>query len=218
MIELAVLGLLKEQPLHGYEIKKRLGETLGVLWGVSYGSLYPALRRLERADAIAVVDPILETGLSASTGSVSGDLAAARRRPKAARLSSSRRTRKAYEITERGNALLIELLLTDDERTDDERSFGLRLAFCRHLPPAGRLDLLSRRQRVLRDRLDRVDRPRAGAGTGNDDRYSRSLREHRARGTQRDLEWIESLIALEQAEEAASVKTKSPSDLSTTAN
>ncbi|MSO17617.1 MAG: PadR family transcriptional regulator, partial [Acidimicrobiia bacterium] len=53
MIELAVLGLLKEQPLHGYEIKKRLGETLGALWGVSYGSLYPALRRLERAEAIA---------------------------------------------------------------------------------------------------------------------------------------------------------------------
>ncbi len=58
MIELAVLGLLKEQPLHGYEIKKRLGETLGALWGVSYGSLYPALRRLERAEAIAVLDPL----------------------------------------------------------------------------------------------------------------------------------------------------------------
>ena len=51
MLELAILGLLKEQPLHGYELKKRLGDTLGFLWGVSYGSLYPALRRLERAGA-----------------------------------------------------------------------------------------------------------------------------------------------------------------------
>jgi DNA-binding PadR family transcriptional regulator len=42
MLELAILGLLKEQPLHGYELKKRLGETLGFRWGVSYGSLYPA--------------------------------------------------------------------------------------------------------------------------------------------------------------------------------
>ncbi|MCZ7535571.1 MAG: PadR family transcriptional regulator [Acidimicrobiia bacterium] len=33
MLELAVLGLLREQPLHGYELKKRLGETLGFLWG-----------------------------------------------------------------------------------------------------------------------------------------------------------------------------------------
>jgi DNA-binding PadR family transcriptional regulator len=51
VLELAILGLLKEQPLHGYELKKRLGDTLGFLWGVSYGSLYPALRRLERAGA-----------------------------------------------------------------------------------------------------------------------------------------------------------------------
>ena len=52
MLELAVLGLLAEQPLHGYELKKRLSETLGPLWGISFGSLYPALRRLERAGAI----------------------------------------------------------------------------------------------------------------------------------------------------------------------
>ncbi|CAB4713102.1 unannotated protein [freshwater metagenome] len=222
MIELAVLGLLKEQPLHGYEIKKRLGETLGALWGVSYGSLYPALRRLERAEAIAVLDPLPDArGPSASTGSVSGDLAAARRRPKASRLGANRRTRKAYEITERGNALLIELLLADDERTDDERSFGLRLAFCRHLPPAGRLELLQRRRRVLRDRLERVERPRAITNGSDDDRYSRSLREHRARATQRDLEWIESLIALEQAEVSVNeppVKDKRPTKLSTTTN
>ena len=37
MLELAILGLLKNQPLHGYELKKRLGETLGSLWGISYG-------------------------------------------------------------------------------------------------------------------------------------------------------------------------------------
>ena len=57
MLELAILGLLKEQPLHGYELKKRVGETLGTLWGISYGSLYPALRRLERDGAIEGVDP-----------------------------------------------------------------------------------------------------------------------------------------------------------------
>jgi hypothetical protein len=55
VLELAILGPLKEQPLHGYELKKRLGDTLGSLSGVSYGSLYPALRRLERAGAIEIV-------------------------------------------------------------------------------------------------------------------------------------------------------------------
>src|SRR5438876_963526 len=57
MLELAILGLLTDAPLHGYELKKRLGETLGHVWGVSYGSLYPALARLERMGAIEVVDP-----------------------------------------------------------------------------------------------------------------------------------------------------------------
>ena len=28
LLELAILGLLKEQELHGYELKKRLAETL----------------------------------------------------------------------------------------------------------------------------------------------------------------------------------------------
>lgn len=56
MLELAVLGLLSEQPLHGYELKKRLSETLGPLWGISFGSLYPALRRLERSGAIEAAE------------------------------------------------------------------------------------------------------------------------------------------------------------------
>ena len=88
MLELAVLGLLKEQPLHGYELKKRLGETLGTLWGVSYGSLYPALRRLERSGAIEIVDPTAPPAAAAvPTGSVKGDLAAARFRSVADRLA-----------------------------------------------------------------------------------------------------------------------------------
>ena len=48
MLELAVLGLLKERAMHGYQLKKRLADTLGSFWQVSYGSLYPALKRLQR--------------------------------------------------------------------------------------------------------------------------------------------------------------------------
>ena len=56
MLELAILGLLKEQDLHGYELKKRLADTLGVFSGVSFGSLYPALARLEAAGAVKAVE------------------------------------------------------------------------------------------------------------------------------------------------------------------
>ena len=50
-IELAVLGLLHEGPMHGYELRKRLNLMLG--WGrvLSYGSLYPALKKMLRVRA-----------------------------------------------------------------------------------------------------------------------------------------------------------------------
>src|SRR3954471_16185290 len=130
MLEIAVLGLLKEQPLHGYELKKRLSDTLGFLWGVSYGSLYPALRRLEREGAIEVVaEPVPAAAPIAATGSLKGDLAAARRvSPRAAK--QSRRTRKAYRITAAGVTRFEELLLAEDPHADDDKAFALKLAFC----------------------------------------------------------------------------------------
>ena len=57
-IELAVLGLLHEGPMHGYELRKRLNLMLG--WGrvLSYGSLYPALKRLLRQSFIVESDAV----------------------------------------------------------------------------------------------------------------------------------------------------------------
>jgi DNA-binding PadR family transcriptional regulator len=190
MLELAILGLLKEQPLHGYELKKRLGETLGSLWGISYGSLYPALRRLEHDGSIEIVEPEIVTAPIPATGSLDGDLAAARlRRP----AKSTRRTKKAYRLTERGEARLSELLLDDDAGGDDERTFALKLAFCGTLDPEARLEVLTRRRAALADRLARARRSSPGRG----DRYTRSLFEHRTQSTQRDLEWVDELIAAE---------------------
>jgi len=46
VLDFAILGLLHDGPRHGYELKRALGD-LG-FWQVSFGSLYPALRRLEK--------------------------------------------------------------------------------------------------------------------------------------------------------------------------
>ena len=46
VLEFAVLGLLHETPMHGYELRKRLNATLGALRAFSYGSLYPCLKGL----------------------------------------------------------------------------------------------------------------------------------------------------------------------------
>lgn len=198
MLELAILGLLKEQPLHGYELKKRLGETLGAFWGVSFGSLYPALRRLERAGAIEVVAGEASGGGSGAssrsvpaTGSLDGEAAAARLRIVPG--GTGRRARKAYRITPAGELHFAELLAADDAG-DDERLFSLKLAFCRHLDPDARLALLQRRRAELADRLVRARRTRGPAL----DRYTRSLVEHRTTSTEHDLDWVDELIRAER--------------------
>ena len=61
VIELAILGLLKEHDLHGYELRKRLGELPGGRSAISFGSLYPALARLERGGFVKVVEANIRT-------------------------------------------------------------------------------------------------------------------------------------------------------------
>jgi DNA-binding PadR family transcriptional regulator len=195
MLELAILGLLKELPLHGYELKKRLNDTLGHVWGVSYGSLYPALARLERMGAIEVVDPPPAPAPGGipmpATGSIAGAAAAARlRRPT---LRRSGRTRKAYRIAAAGQALFNELLRADPTPgADENRAFALKLAFCRHLEPPARLELLQRRRSQLAEKLARGRQALAS------DRYTRALIEHETTTAERDLEWVDSLIAAER--------------------
>jgi DNA-binding PadR family transcriptional regulator len=158
VLELAILGLLKEQELHGYELKKRLTDALGAFSSVSFGSLYPALARLEAAGAVraVVVDPsdaIQATPVVPMTGSIAGEAAAFRARRATARPGRPSRTRKVYAITEHGERLFEELLETDSASGDDDRAFNLKLAFCRHLPPERRLGLFERRRALLVERL-----------------------------------------------------------------
>lgn len=48
MLDFAILGILTDGPLHGYELKRVLADSEHGFWSVSFGSLYPALRRLEK--------------------------------------------------------------------------------------------------------------------------------------------------------------------------
>jgi hypothetical protein len=137
MLELAILGLLEDQELHGYEIRKRLRDELGLFSNISFGSLYPALSRLERG---ARDGPSRRTDGDVGgrpvpmTGSLSGERAALRsRRASPAR---GRRGRKVYRITDAvGSSSPTCSAARRGAGTDDARSFGLRLAFARYLPP-----------------------------------------------------------------------------------
>jgi DNA-binding PadR family transcriptional regulator len=190
MLDLAVLGLLEERDLHGYEIRRRLREHLGLLANVSFGSIYPALTRLERAGAVVAAEAA-EAPTGPPTGSLSGERAAFRNRRHTQ--SRSRRGRKVYRITDAGRQLFAELL-AESGASDDARSFGLRLAFARHLAPQARLALLERRRALLVQRLGDAEPARPDL-----DVYARSVVQHTADGVARDISWLDRLIESERA-------------------
>jgi len=107
VLELTILGLLAEEPLHGYELKEQIKALSGHVRPVSDGALYPAISRLVAAGKL---DQHTEPGASAAP-------------------------RRILSLTEEGRAELLERLRhpKQAEITDQVR-FNTVLAFLRHLP------------------------------------------------------------------------------------
>jgi DNA-binding PadR family transcriptional regulator len=170
LLDIAILGLLKERPMHGYELKKRLSYMLGHFWTVSYGSLYPALKRLERA----------------------GDI------ERAYSVREKTRHRNVYRITRAGENDFIELLsdTVADKSLADNEKFDLRMAFFRYLEPETRLRLLEKRVQYLKDQIPKFKAYRSS--NRDQDRYRTSLFRHKVEQAKSDIRWLERLIAQEQ--------------------
>ncbi len=135
-LELAVLGLLHESPLHGYELRKRLNLLLG--WGrlLSYGSLYPALKRLLRAGWI---DEVTATSPGVS-----------------------RRQRIVYQITPLGRQYFGEQITDTGPAAWEDDTFNMRFAFFSRTDADVRLRILEGRLSRLQERLDRAQHSTRG--------------------------------------------------------
>ena len=197
MFDLAILGLLEENDLHGYELRKRLGDMLGRRLAVSFGSLYPALGRLEKAGYVKAVSsrPAATAPRAPMTGSLVGELAAFRSQRRQAGAVRGARGKKVYGITDTGRQHLHELLVDPD--VSDDRDFAVRVAFCATLAPPERLQLFERRRRDLAQRRDVRRSPAASPGRPNT--YLRSLFERDTAAIDADLAWLERLITAERA-------------------
>ena len=187
MLELPVLGLLKEKSMHGYELRKQLGAMLGPFWQVSWGSLYPALRRLTKAGAI---EKLAEPAPPRTR----------RTRSHAAKTPGRRKT--VYRITEHGEHLFTTLLEETAAAVDAEH-FTLKLAFFRYLQPETRLALLERRRAYLQEKLAQF---KANLRDYREriDSYTLSLQNHGMAATENDIAWIDELIREERSLEAGS--------------
>jgi DNA-binding PadR family transcriptional regulator len=178
MLEIAVLGLLNESPMHGYELRKRLATLLGTFRAFSYGSLYPTLRRLSEAGWLteepAMDAPVLD-----------------------GRPARSRRGKRVYRLTAEGKEHLAELLAEVGPDAFDEEGFGARLAFFAQTRSDIRLQILEGRRRRVQEQREGITSALSRTGERLD-RYTRQLHEHGLESVDREVRWLSELIEHEQ--------------------
>ncbi len=174
-LELAVLGLLHESPMHGYELRKQVTALLG--WGrvLSYGSLYPCLKQLLR-EGLIVED-------------LQGQETSGAR--------SSRRGKIVYKLTAEGKERFAALVSAAGPSAWEDDSFGVHFAFFSAATAETRIRILEGRRSRLEERLDRV-RTSLARSRSRLDRYTLELQRHGVDSVEREVRWLSDLIASER--------------------
>ncbi len=174
VLELAVLGLLHQTPLHGYEVRKRLNTVLGPLRAISYGSLYPALKDLLAAGWIAE-----DTSAAPEPG------------------LASRRSKIVYKLTADGKERLQELLAEGGPTAWEDETFGVHFAFFSQTDADVRLKILEGRRTRLEERREGV-RSALTRARERVDRYTLELQQHGLESVDREVRWLNELIDTER--------------------
>jgi DNA-binding PadR family transcriptional regulator len=177
VLELAVLGILHETPMHGYELRKRLNSLLGAFRAFGYGSLYPALKDM------------LGKGLIAEDAIPDGGKPLALDRP--------RRSKIVYRLTADGKERLNDLLSQSGPASWEDDGFGVHFAFFGLTQADIRLRILEGRRSRLEERLEGF---RAAATRTRErvDSYTLELQRHGLESVEREVRWLNELIASER--------------------
>lgn len=184
MLELAILGLLHESPMHGYELRKRLTGLLGPFRAFSYGSLYPALKRMQAK------------GLIAEEESTEGTVL--------------RRARKVYRMTPLGQTRFTELVADTGPQNYSDDGFGVHLAFFSRTPAEARMRILEGRRRQVEERREGLRDAVGRASSQINNRYTRQLHELSLESSEREVRWLNELIAAEQSMTTSTEKEGEP--------
>ena len=176
VLELAVLGLLHDSPMHGYELRKRLNAVLGAFRALSYGTLYPALKSL------------LAEGLIREAGQVDGPAPAL----------AGKRARIVYELTAEGKERFQSLVRQPGPAAWEDGTFDVHFAFFARTDADTRLQILEGRRSRLQERLDGV-RQSMTRTRERLDGYTLELQRHGLESVEREVRWLTELIDTERA-------------------
>jgi DNA-binding PadR family transcriptional regulator len=185
VLELSVLGLLADTPMHGYELRKRLGAVLGAFRAFSYGSLYPCLKDL------------VARGWITEDASTPGRGA----RP------TGRRSRIVYKLTADGKEALQEMLAEAGPSAWEDDNFGVHFAFFAQTDADTRMRILEGRRNRLEERMHGV-RSALSRTRERLDTYTLELQRHGLESVEREVRWLNELIDAERAGAVAPVQRK----------
>ena len=191
VLELAILGELLVSELHGYELRKRLNMTLGTIRTLSYGSLYPCLKRLGAGGWIEQTDTS---------------------HPRA---RGNRRARIVYRLTPAGRRRLADSLADVDPAAWDDESFTVRFSLFAETTAEARAEILQGRRAQLVHRRSLLQQQLRGAHA-RWDRYTLELQRHGLDNLDDEITWLDGLIAAERGD--SSTAETSTSDAGVTSD
>jgi DNA-binding PadR family transcriptional regulator len=168
--------------MHGYELSKQLNMLLGTFRALSYGTLYPCLTKL------------YGEGLIAKEGDQPESAARSSRTPG--------RSKIVYRLTAEGKERFQDLLINSGPAAWEDDEFGVHFAFFGQTRADIRLRILEGRRSRLEDRMEGL---RAALARTRErvDSYTLELQRHGLEAVERDVRWLNELIAEERRSEAS---------------
>jgi DNA-binding PadR family transcriptional regulator len=170
MLELAALGLLQDEPLHGYRLKKQLETFMGGCVSANYGAIYPLLKRLQRQ---GLIDVMLE-----EAGSQGGN-------------------RRIYCITPTGQDRWQQEMMAHPQESwvNSRARFMIKFLFFSHLQPEQRLSLMTHRLEACQQRLGKVQ---PDLTASQRDPYKALAWQRHQGNLQFEIQWLQAQINREQ--------------------
>ncbi|HEY9743699.1 MAG TPA: PadR family transcriptional regulator [Coleofasciculaceae cyanobacterium] len=171
MLELATLGLLQHEPLHGYRLKQQLELFMSSSISVNYGAIYPLLKRLEeRGELATLVTDQTEAGLS----------------------------RKTYCITAKGRQRWHQKMMEypHESWVNSRSRFFIKFFFFGNLEHLERIKLLEHRLSVCQLRLESLEVEQLSLT----DPYQKDVLQHCFDVHRAEIEWLREQLVKEQKE------------------
>jgi DNA-binding PadR family transcriptional regulator len=112
-IQSVLLGFLIKSPMTGYDLRKAFSISFSFFSGLSYGSIYPSLKKMEAAGLVS----------------------------KRVEIQDGPPNRKVYTITEAGKSAFLNALRSPYVPEQPKNTFCMRLFFFAHLSPEEREEI-----------------------------------------------------------------------------